>query len=77
MPLYEYRCKACGTKSEFLVRPGPGSDPLVCPACGGEELVKALSVPAAPVMRSAARTPCGDAPCCGREQQCGQAHCME
>jgi len=30
MPLYEYRCRACGVIHEVLVR---GSEPDVCPSC--------------------------------------------
>ena len=42
MPIYEYRCKACGAETEIMQRI---SDPAVrkCPACGKLRLVKSIS----------------------------------
>ncbi len=42
MPIYEYRCDACGMEKEFLQKI---SDPLLttCPSCGKEALVKKLT----------------------------------
>lgn len=42
MPIYEYRCSACGVEREFLQKM---SDPPAtrCPACGQETLVKKVS----------------------------------
>ena len=44
MPLYEYKCEACGNRFEKIQK---FSDPLVdvCPACGGK-VEKLLSSPA-------------------------------
>ena len=44
MPLYEYRCTSCSSDFELLVRPG---DAPACPSCGGSQLEKQFSVPAA------------------------------
>jgi putative FmdB family regulatory protein len=43
MPLYEYRCAACGFQKEHLQKV---SDPVlrVCPQCGAESYKKLLSV---------------------------------
>jgi putative FmdB family regulatory protein len=40
MPLYDFRCRACGAEFEALVRPpaAPG-----CPTCGGTDLDRLLS----------------------------------
>ena len=45
MPLYEYRCEACGHQFEKIQR---FSDELVtvCPSCGSGPVVKLLSSPA-------------------------------
>jgi len=45
MPLYEYKCEACGTQFEKIQK---FSDPLVdvCPKCGKGPVVKLLSSPA-------------------------------
>ena len=42
MPIYEYRCSACGHQDEFLQKV---SDPVIteCPACGKPALQKLLS----------------------------------
>lgn len=42
MPLFEYKCKKCGRKVEFLER-GSGSSRHVCPHCGGKDLQKLFS----------------------------------
>ena len=42
MPIYEYKCKACGHKFDKLQK--ISDDPLVdCPDCGAAELVKLVS----------------------------------
>jgi len=45
MPLYEYQCRACGTRFERIQK---YSDPPIdkCPACGGDQVEKLLSSPA-------------------------------
>jgi len=40
VPLYEYRCLACGEQFEALVR---GDAPPGCPSCHGTELERLLS----------------------------------
>ena len=40
MPLYSYRCKACGHGFETLVRSG---ETLACPSCGSADLSRQLS----------------------------------
>jgi putative FmdB family regulatory protein len=41
MPLYEYKCRACGREFEQLVRPGQALSP--CPACQSGDLERLLS----------------------------------
>jgi putative FmdB family regulatory protein len=41
MPLFEYACRACGHRFEFLTREGQSPQ---CPACEGADLEKQLSV---------------------------------
>ena len=40
MPLYEFDCSTCGARFEELV---PAGATAPCPACGGEEVTRALS----------------------------------
>ena len=44
MPIYEYTCGDCEGEFELLIR---GGDQPACPDCGGRQLQKRLSVPAA------------------------------
>ena len=43
MPIFEYKCRACGNQFEALVRK---SDAPVCPSCESSDLEKLLSLPA-------------------------------
>lgn len=43
MPIFEYRCRACGATFELLVR---GSAVPACAACAATDLERLLSVPA-------------------------------
>jgi putative FmdB family regulatory protein len=40
MPLFDFRCRACGEEFEALVR--PGSEPA-CPSCAATDVEKLLS----------------------------------
>lgn len=42
MPIYEYRCDACGFQNEYLQRVGDAPK-TVCPQCGQQALRKLLS----------------------------------
>ena len=42
MPLYEYRCEACGKRSSALVPSWSAPDPA-CPHCGEERLRRLVS----------------------------------
>ena len=45
MPIYAYRCRACGQEFETLVR---SNDVPECPACGTADLDRQLSLIAQP-----------------------------
>ena len=72
MPIYEYRCEPCQHSFETLIR-GQG-DRAHCPKCGGIDLAKQFSVPAAaqtgtsqgsslPVCETGGNLGCGQGPC--------------
>jgi putative FmdB family regulatory protein len=61
MPLFEYACRRCGHRFEYLTREGRTPS---CPGCTSADLEKQLSVfavntAAASPARSAAPGPCG------------------
>jgi putative FmdB family regulatory protein len=79
MPLYEYHCEPCDHTFETLVR--SAGDVPRCPRCGGIDLTKLLSAPAAAQTggrRSSDLPLCGPAPSpvggCGAPQ-CGGGFC--
>ena len=69
MPLFEYECRACKHKFEFLQR---GSDVASCPQCGSAEIEKALSVFAVST-RSTSSAPASSGACatCPHAGGCG------
>jgi putative FmdB family regulatory protein len=62
VPLYEYRCAACGHQFEALV-PAGRAEQAGCPACGHQEVRRLLSAFAAPRGGDGAAAPGGG--CCG------------
>ena len=73
MPIYEYRCEACGAVSEYLV--GVGDDEKIqCKMCGASEMKRILSASSFTV-QSPGRTP--GRTCCGREERCETPPCSE
>jgi putative FmdB family regulatory protein len=71
MPLYEYRCGACGAEFEFLVR---SNTTVACPDCGSVSLERLISAPfvsSGQTSRQAGHT------CCGREERCSVPPCSE
>jgi len=70
MPIYEYRCGACGATVEVLVRSSENTP--TCPHCGAILSEKLLS---AAHVTSGRATPEGGRTCCGREERCDSAPC--
>jgi putative FmdB family regulatory protein len=76
MPIYEYHCEPCNHTFETLIR---GNETIAhCPECGGVEVAKLLSVPAAAQTGNgrADELPIGGKPSfgCGRPQ-CASGMC--
>ena len=71
MPLYEYKCKRCGTVNEFLSKRGDTGDELFCKACGDSGLEKVMSV--ATVSKLSSRG--GGEACSGPSEQCESLPC--
>ena len=47
MPIYEFRCEACGARLEGLVP--ADTDSIPCPECGADRTARVLSAPGAPM----------------------------
>ncbi|GAC1450126.1 MAG: hypothetical protein NVSMB9_34380 [Isosphaeraceae bacterium] len=74
MPIYEYHCEPCDHIFETLIR--SGNDVAHCPQCGGVELAKQFSVPAAAQTGAGVN---GSLPLCGDTSPkafgCGGGRC--
>lgn len=47
MPLYEYQCESCNEEFEQIVRFSEADLMPTCPACGGQQTHKKISISAA------------------------------
>jgi len=65
MPIYEFRCDACGEVFELLAITAKDEKGAACPQCGGEELTRVLSACASVVEGSGP----GDSPAAGVENR--------
>lgn len=61
MPLYEYRCRACGATMEKLMSRSAAA-PGACPQCGAKKLEKQFSTFSAAVAATGA-APCASGAC--------------
>jgi putative FmdB family regulatory protein len=65
MPIYEYACAPCGkTFEELVIRTGDEAE-VRCPGCGGTEVVRQMSRPAATRGGGGPGSSGGPAPSCG------------
>ncbi len=70
MPIYEYRCEACGHQMEAMQKM---SDPALteCPSCNAEALKKLMSAGSFRTKASGPVAGCGEAPA----SACGTGGC--
>lgn len=71
MPIYEYKCKNCGTIFEFLYGLGE-EETIACRNCGSRGVERIMS--AAAVLHSDWKPTQGHT-CCGREERCETPPC--
>ncbi|MBN2408193.1 MAG: zinc ribbon domain-containing protein [Candidatus Aminicenantes bacterium] len=72
MPIYEYRCRDCGRKTEVLVRSADHDPELSCRHCRSRNLEKMISSPAAVRMGSSSLQ---GKTCCGNDERCAMPPC--
>lgn len=71
MPIYEYRCRACGRRFELLQGVGAarsGEEPR-CPHCGEKDPARVMSAPFTP--KSRANDSRAEGFCCGEDKKDG------
>lgn len=76
MPMYEYKCPACGTTFEELVPSEAAGRKVACPKCGQRNVERQLSVfsaHAAPTKCAAGLPAAGCGHCCGSDGGCPMA----
>ena len=72
MPIYEYRCKECGSTSELLT--GLQDDPTIsCRSCHSPEMERIISADSF-LSRTVEGAP--GHTCCGREERCETPPCF-
>jgi len=70
MPIYDYRCRRCGSVHEVFTQRADAAS-ISCPSCGADDMEKLLS--SFNVMSEGTRT--GGATCCGRDERCDAPPC--
>lgn len=76
MPIYEYRCNACGKVSEFLEGVGQDKAEIKCRFCGNKDLARIFS--ASYVSSGEHFTGSqADKTCCGRDEPCDIPPCSD
>ena len=72
MPIYEYRCTACGKVSEVLVKASAEARAMRCEHCGGAlERVYLSTIAPLPKTATAEQVPCcGEQPGCSEPKRC-------
>ncbi|MCL5743331.1 MAG: zinc ribbon domain-containing protein [Acidobacteria bacterium] len=73
MPIYEYKCKDCGTKFEKLIRRTEEVAGLGCPSCGEKHLTQEFSIFAAHA--NSAPQGCEQQPMCPSGGCCNPGMC--
>jgi len=71
MPIFDFRCRDCGSVSEVLVRGSDGARPQ-CGSCGGDNLEKLMTASYMIKMDSGGD---GGHTCCGRTERCDTPAC--
>jgi len=69
MPIYDYRCRQCGTVSEVFLR--SSNSEVRCPHCSSEDVEKLLSASYMIKMGEGG----GGTTCCGRTERCDAPPC--
>lgn len=67
MPIYEYLCKVCKNKFDYLILPGK-DEQVECPSCGSLDIEKQVTVFSRP--KNSRSSGNSDGTCCGMTSPC-------
>ena len=66
MPIYDYRCDACGKTYDIFHKVREVEEDIQCPECGSEKHTRLLSAPSFAMKSGASDAPtCTGGGCCG------------
>jgi putative FmdB family regulatory protein len=66
MPIYDYRCNACGTTYDIYHKVREVTEDVVCPSCGSVKHTRLISAPSISMGGKQPEVPsCGEGGCCG------------
>jgi len=65
MPIYDYKCDACGTTYDVFHKVREVPEDIVCPSCGSQEHTRLISAPAFSLGEKSQPPSCEDGNCCG------------
>ena len=75
MPMYEYKCRDCGSVVEHLVGVGRDQPKIACESCGSTSLAQLMSLVSIAPNGFHSEQPVG---CCGGRNDCsGDCGCNE
>lgn len=69
MPIFDYRCRECGSLYDIFHKVREVTEDVICPSCGSHQYKKLMSAPfvavgSSPAKKAAESCDMGDA-CCG------------
>jgi len=71
MPIYDYKCQACGKISEIFLHGVDNATSITCPVCGSERVEKLFST--SYLLQTEVREP--GKTCCGKSERCETPPC--
>lgn len=65
MPIYDYKCNACGSTYDIYHKVREVTEDVICPSCGSAQHTRLISAPSISMGGKQPEVPsCGDGSCC-------------
>ena len=74
MPIFDYRCKKCGTLYDILHKGKEIAEDIQCPSCGSFQYTKLMSLPSI-IINGTSSSQC-DTHACGMDTHAAAAHAV-